>query len=81
MFEQSLIEGRGKTNKSWTIFVSLGLQILLVILAILIPLLNPELLPRTQLTSFLVAPPPPPAPPASSAGSPRAASQDHSETV
>jgi protein TonB len=63
MFEDSLVEGRAKTNKSWTVMVSFGLQILLIVVGILIPLLNPELLPRTELTSFLVAPPPPPPPP------------------
>jgi protein TonB len=63
MFEQSLIEGTGKTNKPWTIVVSFGLQILLVGVLVLIPLIHYEMLPRTQLTSFLVAPPPPPPPP------------------
>lgn len=61
MFEQTFVSG--KTSKSWTVFVSFGLQIGLIVVAILIPLLNPELLPKTQLTSFLVAPPPPPPPP------------------
>ncbi|HOL72230.1 MAG TPA: TonB family protein [Bryobacteraceae bacterium] len=62
MFEQSLLEG-GKTNRPWTVMVSFILQILLIGVAILIPLLVYDQLPRTQLTSFLVAPPPPPPPP------------------
>ncbi len=43
--------------------VSFGIQIALVGVAILIPLLVYDQLPKTQLTSFLVAPPPPPPPP------------------
>lgn len=43
--------------------ISFAFQIGLILVGILIPLLNPELLPKTQLTSFLVAPPPPPPPP------------------
>jgi protein TonB len=35
----------------------------MVIVAIIIPLLNPEMLPQTALQSMLVAPPPPPPPP------------------
>ncbi|MGA2327890.1 MAG: energy transducer TonB [Bryobacteraceae bacterium] len=62
MFEQSLLEG-GKTNKPWTFMVSFGFQVLLIGIAILIPLIYYDALPRTQLTSFLVAPPPPPPPP------------------
>jgi protein TonB len=46
-----------------TVFVSFILQLLLVGIAILIPLIYTDTLPRTQLTSFLVAPPPPPPPP------------------
>jgi protein TonB len=63
MFEQTFVEGVGKTNKTWTVMVSFIGQIGLVGLAILIPLLITETLPTTQLTSFLVAPPPPPPPP------------------
>jgi protein TonB len=62
MFEQSLLEA-GKTNKPWTVVASFGLQIALIGVAILIPLIYYEGLPKTQLTSFLVAPPPPPPPP------------------
>jgi protein TonB len=62
MFEQSLLEG-GKTAKPWTFMLSFGFQMLLVGIAILIPLIYYDALPRTQLTSFLVAPPPPPPPP------------------
>ena len=40
MFEQSFVEATGKTNKSWTVMVSLGLQICLILAGIIIPLLN-----------------------------------------
>jgi protein TonB len=63
MFEQVFVEGEGKTNKGWTVIVSFLLQCLLIGIAILIPLIYYDALPRTQLTSFLVAPPPPPPPP------------------
>jgi protein TonB len=61
MFEQVFVEG--KTKKSWTVIVSFVGQCLLIGVAILIPLIYYDALPRTQLTSFLVAPPPPPPPP------------------
>jgi protein TonB len=63
MFEQSLLEGRGETTKPWTIVVSFLLQCAAVAVAVLVPLIYYDALPRTQLTSFLVAPPPPPPPP------------------
>jgi len=63
MFEQTFVEGIGKTNKPWTIVVSFLFQLTLVGIAVLIPLIYYDALPRTQLTSFLVAPPPPPPPP------------------
>ncbi len=63
MFEQTFVEGTGKTNKSWTVMLSFGLQIGLVALMVIIPLLNPDVLPKAQLASLLVQPPPPPPPP------------------
>ena len=42
---------------------SITCQTLAIAIAILIPLIYTDTLPRTQLTSFLVAPPPPPPPP------------------
>jgi protein TonB len=62
MFEQSLLQG-GKTNKPWTIAVSFLIECVIIGILILIPLIYYDALPRTQLTSFLVAPPPPPPPP------------------
>jgi protein TonB len=63
MFEQSFVEGTAKTNKPWTIVTSFLMQIGLIGVAILIPLISYEQLPKTQLAGFLVAPPPPPPPP------------------
>jgi protein TonB len=71
MFEQTFIEGMGKTKKTWTVLVSFVGQILLVLVAILIPLIYTDTLPRTTLTSFLVAPPPPPPPPPPPAPAPK----------
>ncbi len=63
MFEQVFVEGTGKTNRAWTVMASFFLQILFIGVAVLIPLIYYDALPRTQLTSFLTAPPPPPPPP------------------
>jgi periplasmic protein TonB len=63
MFEQTFVEGVGKTNKSWTVVVSFIFQIILVGIAILIPLIYTDAIPALSLQSFLVAPPPPPPPP------------------
>lgn len=63
MFEQTFVEGSARTNKSWTVLLSTGVQMVMVVVAIIIPLLNPELLPKTALSTMLVAPPPPPPPP------------------
>ena len=63
MFEQTFVEEAGRTRKPFTVFASFILLLLLIGIAILIPLIYTDTLPRTQLTSFLVAPPPPPPPP------------------
>ena len=63
MFEQSLLDTKGKTHKPWTIVVSFLIQCSLIGIAVLIPLIYYDALPKGQLTSFLTAPPPPPPPP------------------
>jgi protein TonB len=63
MFEQSFVQGENATRKASSVFLSFLIQCALVIVAVLIPLIYTESLPKTQLTSFLVAPPPPPPPP------------------
>jgi protein TonB len=61
MFEQTFVEGKTKTT--WTVLVAFIAQIVFMIVAILIPMIYFEVLPKTTLQSFLVAPPPPPPPP------------------
>jgi protein TonB len=63
MFEQTFVEGTNATKKASSVFLSFLIQVGLVVVMILIPLIYTETLPKTQLTSFLVAPPPPPPPP------------------
>jgi protein TonB len=63
MFEQTFVDGVGKTNKGWTVILSFIFQCMLIGILILIPLIYTDTLPKAQLTSFLVAPPPPPPPP------------------
>ena len=63
MFEQTFVDGTGKTKKSWTVTVAFIFEIVAICIAILIPLIYTDTLPKSQMTSFLVAPPPPPPPP------------------
>jgi protein TonB len=70
MFEQSFVETGNKTQKGASVFISFIVQIVLIIVAVIIPLIYTDSLPRTQLTSFLVAPPPPPPPPPPPAAAP-----------
>ena len=66
MFEDSLLESGGKLGNKrskWTTLLSFFLQLILIGVAVLIPLIYTEALPKGQLTTFLVAPPPPPPPP------------------
>jgi len=63
MFEQTFVEGVGKTNKSWTVLVAFILEVIAIGIAVIIPMIYFDVLPKATLTSFLVAPPPPPPPP------------------
>lgn len=63
MFEQTFVEGANKTRKSTSVFISFLIQCGLVLVAVVIPLIYYDNLPKTQLVSFLQAPPPPPPPP------------------
>jgi periplasmic protein TonB len=69
MFEQTFVDG-GKTRKTWTVLVSFIGQILVIVVAILIPMIYFDALPKNQLSSFLVTPPPPPPPPPPPAATP-----------
>lgn len=70
MFEQTFVEGTGKTKTPLTVMLSFLFQIGLIGIAILIPLIYTDQLPSAQLTSFFVAPPPPPPPPPPPAAAP-----------
>jgi periplasmic protein TonB len=67
MFEDSLLESAGRSKVSGrrlsTTIISVAFQSLLIGIAILIPLIYTDALPKQQLMTFLVAPPPPPPPP------------------
>ena len=65
MFEDSLMESghRIKTRRGWTTVISVGIQVLAIVIMILVPLIYTEALPTQLITTFLVAPPPPPPPP------------------
>lgn len=65
MFEDLVVSSPNpkKTNKPWTVVVSMLLQVLFVLVLILIPLLFTEALPKTLMATMLMAPPPPPPPP------------------
>ena len=66
MFEEmveSTVGGKKKTNKSWTVFLSMVFQVGFLAILILIPLIYTEALPKTLMSSILLAPPPPPPPP------------------
>jgi protein TonB len=61
MFEQTFVEGT--TKKTWTVLIAFIGQTAFLTIAVILPMIYFDVLPKTQLTSFLVAPPPPPPPP------------------
>jgi protein TonB len=63
MFDQTFVDGVGKTNKSWTVALSFGAEFLAIGVMILIPLIWTEVLPKASLVNMLTAPAPPPPPP------------------
>jgi|SRR5579859_1668463 len=65
MFEEMVVsspKGR-KTNKPWTVVLSMVVQVTFLAVLILIPLIYTEALPKASLATLLIAPPPPPPPP------------------
>jgi protein TonB len=69
MFEQTFVGG-GQTKKPVTVLLAFALQIVLIVVAVIIPMVWFDVLPTAQLQSFLVAPPPPPPPPPPPAAAP-----------
>ncbi len=65
MFEEMVVSSQTskKTNKPWTVMLSMGIQVTLLAILVLIPLIYTEALPKAMLSTMLVAPPPPPPPP------------------
>jgi protein TonB len=69
MFEQTFVQ-TGKTNKTWTVVMSFGIQCVLLGVLVVLPMIYFDVLPAATLQSFLVAPPPPPPPPPPPAAAP-----------
>src|SRR6185437_16920489 len=63
MFEQTFVDGVGKTKRPYTILLSFAIQIGLIAILIVIPLIYYDTLHGGVLTAALVAPAPPPPPP------------------
>src|SRR5208283_1725728 len=64
MFEEMVVStSKRKATKPWTFVVSMIFEILFLTILILIPLIYTEALPKTLMSSILLAPPPPPPPP------------------
>ena len=53
MFEQTFVDGVGKTNKSWTVTLSFVLQLGIIGLLVILPLIFTDVLPKAQLVSLL----------------------------
>jgi len=70
MFEQTFLEGTGKTKSTKMMcFAMLG-ELVAVGVFVILPMIYFDVLPSTTLKSFLVAPPPPPPPPPPPAAAP-----------
>src|SRR5260370_17881638 len=65
MFEDMVVSSPhpSKTNKPWTVVVSMIAQMIFLSILILIPLIYTEALPKTMMATVLTSPPPPPPPP------------------
>jgi len=66
MFEEmveSTVGSKKKVANPWTMFLSMAFQGTFLAILILIPLIYTEALPKTLMSSILLAPPPPPPPP------------------
>ncbi len=70
MFDQTFVDGTGKTKKPWTVAFAFVLETIAICVIIVIPLIFTDVLPKAMLSSLLTAPkppeppkPPPPPPP------------------
>ena len=59
MFEEMVVSSpkNKKTNKPWTVVLSMALQAAFLAVLILIPLIYTEALPKASLATLLIAPP------------------------
>ena len=69
MFDQTFVDGVGKTNKGWTVVLSFGLQFLIVAVLILIPLIYTDVLPQAPVDQHVDRP-------SAAASAPSASSSD-----
>jgi protein TonB len=67
MFEQTLLQQKGRTHRPWLVVISFLGELVAVALAALMPLVVTDRLPRARLLSIFVAPGAPPGRPAHSA--------------
>src|ERR1700675_672569 len=65
MFDEMVVSSPNakRTNKPWTVVLSMIFQVAFLAVLILIPLIYTEALPKAMMSTLLVAPPPPPPPP------------------
>ncbi|HVO56949.1 MAG TPA: TonB family protein [Dongiaceae bacterium] len=72
MFEEMVVSSPNskKTNKPWTVVLSMVVQVTFLTVLILIPLIYTEALPKGTFATLLIAPPPPPPPPPPPAAAP-----------
>src|SRR5215469_12251284 len=66
MFEEmveSTVASKKRTKQRYTVVLSMVSQVAFLAILILIPLIYTEALPKTLMSSILLAPPPPPPPP------------------
>ena len=64
MFEEMVVStSKRKATNPWTFVISIIFEVFFVSILILIPLIYTEALPKTLMSSILLAPPPPPPPP------------------
>jgi protein TonB len=60
MFEQAFVSSGPGSKRAWTTFMGVAGQVLLVAVAVLVPIVSPQVMPRAVL--FTTIPPPTPAP-------------------
>jgi periplasmic protein TonB len=64
VFNELIVSGKShKARKPWTVAASAAIQVAIIGALVLVPLIYTEALPKTMLSTFLVAPPPPAPPP------------------